>query len=141
VVQGFGTFAGGITSRAGTSKAAVTSAPSGGGVLSPVVGTGGNGTRPTEPALSKPARPVGGDWDCKALFPHEAAVDDATVLIVARVRPDGTPESVSIVKDPGQGFGRAARACAMSQRYAAAEDYEGHSVLATTAPFRVRFTR
>ena len=62
-------------------------------------------------------------------------------MIVARVRADGTAESVSVVRDPGQGFGRAARACAMRQRYAAAEDREGRAVIATTAPFRVRFTR
>lgn len=141
MVQGVGAYAGGITSSSGTSKSAVTSAPASGPAPGPVAGAGGDGTRPTGPDLSKPARPVGSDWDCKALFPREATSDNATVLIVARVRPDGAPESVSVVKDPGEGFGRAARACAMRQRYAAAEDRDGHAVLATTAPFRVRFTR
>jgi protein TonB len=141
MVQGSGaTYAGGVTTSAGTSRSpgqgSARTAPaaavftSGGSD-----GTGGGVDR------SKPARPMGSDWDCKALFPASANVDTATVIIVARVRTDGTPESVSVVSDPGQGFGPAARACAMRQRYAAAEDRDGRSIAASTAPFRVRFTR
>jgi protein TonB len=135
------TYAGGITSSSGTAKSAVT-APSRGPV--PGVGAGGgNGAGQAIGAVdqAKTARPIGSDWDCKALFPGTATSDSATVIIATRVRADGTPESVSVIADPGQGFGPAARACAMRQRYDAARDREGRLVTGSTAPFRVRFTR
>lgn len=143
MVQGAGaTFAGGVTTSAGTSKHAVESAPRAAAHAVPLGnGGGGNGTGVGGPDRSKPARPMGSDWDCKALFPSGATVDNATVVIVARVRADGAPESVTVVSDPGQGFGPAARSCALRQRYAAAEDRDGRAISASTAPFRVRFTR
>lgn len=138
MVQGTGTsYAGGVTTSNGTAKTPSEGAPRvvGG------AGNGGAGNGDGAADLSKPARPSSGDWDCKSLFPGAATSDAATVVIVARVRPDGTPESISIVNDPGQGFGPAARACAMRQRFSAAEDKSGRAITASTAPFRVRFTR
>jgi protein TonB len=75
------------------------------------------------------------------MFPSGVTVDSAIVVIVARVRPDGSPESITVVSEPKEGFGAAARACAMRQRYAPAEDRSGHVIASSTAPFRVRFTR
>lgn len=145
MIQGGGAaYAGGVTTSAGTNRTASDGAERMAVLAPPRDGSSGGGGgdgRGTGSDRSKPARPVGSDWDCKALFPAGATVDDATVVIVARVRADGTPESVGIVGDPGQGFGAAARACAMRQRYAAAADRSGHAVSASTAPFRVRFTR
>jgi periplasmic protein TonB len=140
MVQGAGVYAGGITSSTGTSKTAVTAQPRIAAAVGPATGGGGNGNG-TGPDRSKPARPVGSDWDCSSMFPSAATVDTATVVIVARVRPDGSPEAITVVTDPGQGFGKAAKSCAMRQRYAAAEDREGRAIAASTAPFRVRFTR
>jgi protein TonB len=143
MVQGDGaTYAGGITSSAGTSKNAVDGQPRIAAARGAGGGNGeGTGTGAGAADRSKTARPIGSDWDCKALFPTGASAASATVIIVARVRPDGVPEAVSVVSDPGQGFGPAARTCAMRQRYQSAEDRDGHAVAGSTAPFRVRFTR
>jgi len=142
MVQGNGIYAGGITSANGTGTSAVNAQPRVAAAVGPQTSGGGSGSgAPTGPDRSKPARPVGSDWDCSSMFPATATVDTATVVVVVRVRVDGGPEKITIVSDPGQGFGNAARACAMRQRYAAAEDHDGRSIAASTAPFRVRFTR
>ncbi len=142
MVQGNDVYAGGITSSTGTATAPVTAQPRVAAAIGPATGGGGEGSgAPSAPDLSKAARPVGSDWDCSSMFPSGANVDTATVVIIARVKRDGAPESITVVTDPGQGFGNAARACAMRQRYAPAEDRDGRPVVSSTAPFRVRFTR
>ena len=45
------------------------------------------------------------------------------------------------VEDPGHGFGRAARMCALAHRYQPGLDKNGAAAVATTPPFNVRFTR
>ncbi|MDC3958008.1 hypothetical protein KEG38_29395 [Polyangium jinanense] len=112
---------------------------------------GGKGTGPgpvTPPApegpdLSKPPGLAGSSaWDCP--FPPEAdaeQIDQAVVSIVITVRADGTPQSVNVMSDPGYGFGRAARLCALSRRYTPALDRAGTPRVAATPPIRVRFTR
>ncbi|MDI3288246.1 energy transducer TonB [Polyangium sp. 15x6] len=112
---------------------------------------GGKGTGPgpaTPPApegpdLSKAPGLAGSSaWDCP--FPPEAdaeQIDQAVVSIVITVRADGTPQSVNVVNDPGYGFGRAARLCALSRRYTPALDRSGTPRVAATPPIRVRFTR
>jgi periplasmic protein TonB len=57
------------------------------------------------------------------------------------VRPDGTPLSVNVVNDPGHGFGRAARMCALTRRFTPALDRTGQPIAGATPPFVVRFTR
>ena len=142
IVEGAGaTFAGGITSHTGTARDVVTRPPHASDGLGPAGDAGGPRSGYATGNRSKTARPMGSDWDCSLLFPRGASTDSATVILVARVRPNGLAESVSVVSDPGQGFGAAARACAMRQRYAPGEDETGRAVAATTAPFRVRFTR
>jgi protein TonB len=142
VVEGASaTFAGGITSQVGTASTAVSVQPRGVPGIGAATSAGRGAGVPAGPDRSKAARPVGSDWDCSKLFPSGASVDSATAIIIARVRVDGFAEAVSVVSDPGQGFGAAARACALQQRYAPAEDHEGRPVVATTLPFRVRFTR
>ncbi|HPB98387.1 MAG TPA: energy transducer TonB, partial [Polyangiaceae bacterium] len=77
-------------------------------------------------------------------FPPEADVDQvdyAVVTLVVTVRADGTARSVQVVSDPGHGFGRAARMCALSKRYQPAWDRDGNAIMATTPPIRVTFTR
>jgi protein TonB len=145
--QGFVTgnaesYAGGVTANTGTSKTAVRNL-----AATPGGAPGGTGTKPgsavTGPDLSSPPTINGStDWDCP--FPPESDVDQIDLMrvpIVVTVRADGTPESVRVVNDPGHGFGRAARQCAMRQRYNPARDRQGNPVPGTIPPFSVKFTR
>lgn len=110
---------------------------------------GGKGTGPVTPPapqgpdLSKAAGLVGSSaWDCP--FPPEAdaeQIDQAVVSIIVTVRTDGSPQSVKVVSDPGYGFGRAARICALSRKYTPALDRTGSPMVSATPPIRVRFTR
>ena len=83
------------------------------------------------------------DWnDCP--FPREAdaaQVHHAVVMIQVHVKADGSPESVTVLDDPGNGFGREARECAMRKQYAHGLDAEGRPVAGAAKPFRVRFER
>jgi protein TonB len=137
------TYAGGETSQAGTSKTAVYNP------LAANTGVpGGTGTAPA-PAPRKDDRTRGAgllgstDWnDCP--FPGEAdadQIDRASVMIQVKVKPDGSPESVQVVQDPGHGFGREAKKCAMRKRYTEALDADGKAIGGTTKPFRVQFLR
>ena len=83
-----------------------------------------------------------GLWDCP--FPPEAdaqGIDRALVVLQITVRPDGRAQAVRVVRDPGNGFGREARSCAMKHRWRAARDRDGTPIVGTTAPLRVRFVR
>lgn len=144
IVQGTAeTYAGGVSANTGTSKTAVTNlnaAPTG------VPGGVGTAPAPVAPKVdrSRKAGLLGSvDWsDCP--FPAEAdaeQIDQSFVLIQVKVKPDGSPESVTVVQDPGHGFGREARKCAMRKKYTGALDVDGNPVAATTNPFRVRFER
>jgi protein TonB len=136
------TYAGGVTASSGTSKTAVhnlNATP--GGV------PGGTGTKPgpaaSGPNLAHAPQLLGGtEWDCP--FPPEAdadQIDFQRVPIVVTVHVDGTPQDVRVISDPGHGFGRAARQCAMRQRYAPALDRDGRAVAATSPPINVTFRR
>jgi hypothetical protein len=48
---------------------------------------------------------------------------------------------VSVLKDPGFGFGRVARQCAMRKTYTAGLDRSGKPVTTSTPPITVRFVR
>lgn len=93
--------------------------------------------------LSRAAEVSGSkSWSCP--FPAEAdgaGKDSATVVLVVTVRADGSPEKVDIVSDPGTGFGREARRCALQKRYKAGLDREGKPTRKATLPITVRFTR
>jgi protein TonB len=138
------TYAGGSTSSEGTSKTAVynpAATPTG------VPGGTGTGTAPPPPRKDDRSRAPGllgsVDWnDCP--FPGEAdaeQIDQAFVMIQVKVKPDGSPENVSVIQDPGHGFGREARKCAMRKKYSHGLDPDGNPVGGTTKPFRVRFER
>ncbi len=138
------TFAGGETSSTGTSKQAVYNpAAANTGVV------GGTGTAPAPPPPRKddksraPGLLGSVEWnDCP--FPGEAdadQIDQAFVLIQVKVKPDGSPESVNVLQDPGHGFGREAKKCAMRKKFANGLDPDGQPVSGMTKPFRVRFER
>ncbi len=98
---------------------------------------------PTGPDLSRGATTLGGSsWNCP--FPPEAdadQIDEARASVVVTVRPDGTPLSVTVALDPGHGFGRAARMCALTRRYTPALDRTGQPITSTTPPIGVNFRR
>lgn len=146
--QGFVTgdgdrFAGGVTSSTGTSKTAVrdiNAKP--GGVV------GGKGTAAAPPAppredLSRAATPASRDWgDCG--FPAEADVEQIDFMrlsIVVTVGTDGRAQNVTVLKDPGYGFGNQARQCAMRKTYNTGLNAEGKPIVTTTPPFIVTFRR
>jgi protein TonB len=135
-------YAGGITASAGTSKQAVYH-PSAqlGGV------PGGTGEKPAPPApppkdLSQLAKPVGASFrDCG--FPAEADLEQINhmlVNVVAVVAPDGRAQSVSVLSDPGYGFGQLARSCALRGRYAPGLNRAGQPA-STTVRFVIKFKR
>ena len=68
-------------------------------------------------------------------------IDNQAVMIQVKVRPDGTPESVAILQDPGHGFGREARRCAMRKKFSPGLDPDGNAISGMTRPFKVRFER
>lgn len=142
MVTGDGVYAGGVTSRDGTSRSAVPSvaapAPS---VTASATGTAAAGGAAPPVDRSARARLRGADWGCSSLFPSGATRDEAWVSVVVTVRPDGSPASVAVVSDPGEGFGAAARACALQQTFQPALGPDGAPTLGRTAPVRVHFTR
>jgi protein TonB len=142
MVQGSATdYAGGTTSAIGTSAKAVRGAASE-TPPSPKAVVSQKAAPASGPDLTRSPRPSGADWNCSHLFPRDPEAGDyATVSIVVTVSVDGSPKSVTVLRDPGHGFGAAARACAMSQRYSSGLDRQGNPALATTPPITVRFTR
>jgi protein TonB len=148
--QGFVTgegerYVGGVTASTGTSKVAVrdTNAQIGG-----VPGGKGTAAAPPPPPppkqdLSRPAMPASTQWnDCG--FPAEADVeqiDFMTVPVVVTVGLDGRAQNVTVLKDPGYGFGRLAKACAMRKTYNVGYDVNGKPTVTTSPPITIRFTR
>jgi len=92
--------------------------------------------------LSRTATLAGsGEWRCP--FPPEAdsdSVDEASAIIEVIVGATGKAQTASILQDPGHGFGREARACAMRESYVPALDKAGNPV-ASSKKFRVKFER
>jgi len=125
-------YAGGVTAANGTSKTAVRN-------LNAVVGgvPGGTGTKVTVasgPDLSRTAAVSGSSqWDCP--FPAEADAEEINyqrVKLLIVVRADGTPQDAKVVNDPGNGFGREARKCALTRRYEPALNRDGLAVAGNT---------
>lgn len=110
-------------------------------------GTGAASTGPAVPPLpSNLLRPAGlrgpSSWTCA--FPPEAdadAIDFAEVKLIVQVNAAGQATKVSILVDPGHGFGRAARTCALARQYSPALDASGNAIDGVTPVFTVRFAR
>jgi len=135
-------FAGGVTAANGTATNAVRdlrAQPDGVGKAPPP----GPVAPPSGPDLSRAAAPLAGSWnDCE--FPAEAdieGIDSAVVQMTVVVGPNGRAKSVTILRDPGNGFGQSARNCAFRKQFNAALDRSGTAITMSTAPFTVRFTR
>lgn len=139
-------FAGGTTAAAGTSKTAVKdpkARPGGAeGGKGQKAGAAPAGTGSGAKDASRAATPTSRSWNCG--FPPEAdfdQIDYATVMISVTVGTDGRAKSVNVLSDPGHGFGRLAKSCAMRMQYNVGVDKDGQPVVKTTSPFPVRFTR
>jgi protein TonB len=82
------------------------------------------------------------DWnDCP--FPAEAdaeQIDEEYVVLSVAVGTDGRPTTVTVRQDPGHGFGRAAKLCAMRKTYKTAWDHDGNAIAGQTGDFRVHFS-
>lgn len=137
------TYAGGTTQAGGTSKQAVYNAAA---AATGVVGSTGTAPAPSTPKVdrSRAAGLAGGDrWD-DCPFPAEAdseQIDQAYVTIQVKVSATGAAESVTVLQDPGHGFGREARKCGMQKTYATALDVDGRPVAGTTKAIRIHFER
>jgi protein TonB len=138
ITQGSGTeYAGGTTTSSGTNKNAVRTknVKKGGRTDS------GKSARPKKSKarpVSLPAR----EWDCP--WPKKAddlSIDEQTVTLRAVVDSEGRATSVTVVSDPGFGFGAKARECAQNNEFLPAIDDEGRPYTATSPPIRIQFTR
>jgi protein TonB len=132
------TAVGGTTQIGGTAKTATNNAAA---VATGV--PGGTGTAAAPPAVkvdrSRAARIMNIANLERCPFPAEAdaeQVDEAVVGIDVKVSVDGRAESVAITSDPGHGFGREARKCALREKYEPALNVDGAAMPGT---YRVRF--
>lgn len=129
-------YAGGVTASTGTATTAVHSLRARpGGVL------GGRG-KGAGVDRSRVARPLDEEWNCP--FPPEADIEQINfkrVQVVVRVSTSGKALDVTVVDDPGYGFGAAAKRCALRQRYLPALGKDGKPVVGTAPSFFVRFSR
>ncbi len=135
-------YAGGVTHAQGTSTSAVrnmAARPDG------VPGGTGSAPAPPPPAVDR-SRSAGlrgsSDWKCP--WPAEAdaeQIDEAYVTVRVTVGPDGRAKTVAVVSDPGHGFGREARICALRETYKTALDREGNPIEGQTNGFRIHFER
>jgi len=141
-VTGSGEFRGGITASSGTAKKAVRDLKAQPGGVVGGTGLAPATVKPTGPDLSRPAGPVGTSWsDCG--FPAEAQLDGVEygiVKLVVTVGTDGRAKSVTVLSDPGSGFGAHARQCAMRRTFRTGLDKSGQGVVSSTPPFTVKFT-
>jgi protein TonB len=92
------------------------------------------------PDLTRAASPFYG-VDSGCAYPSGADGEVAVVTVIVTVGADGKALHVEVLDDPGMGFGRAARTCAMRHPYRAGRDASGKPVVSKTPPVRVRFTR
>jgi protein TonB len=124
------TAVGGTTQIGGKATTATNSAAA---VATGVVGGTGKGPAPpaTKVDRSRVARINSLANLERCPFPAEAdaeQVDEAVVGIEVKVSVDGRAEMVAITRDPGHGFGREARKCALRERYQTALDVDGNPI-------------
>jgi hypothetical protein len=86
--------------------------------------------------LATMAMPADLGWTCN--FRREDIARGVRVRLAVAVDAYGAPTSVTVL-DPRNGFGEAARACAMTMRFLPARDSSGRPIAGTTAPFIVSF--
>lgn len=132
------TAVGGTTQIGGTAKVATNNAAA---VATGVPGGTGTAPAPAAPAIdrSRAAQIMNKANLERCPFPAEAdaeQVDEAAVGIEVKISTDGRAETVAVTSDPGHGFGREARKCALREKYSPALDVNGQPV---PGVYRVRF--
>ncbi|HEX7669913.1 MAG TPA: energy transducer TonB, partial [Polyangiaceae bacterium] len=88
---------------------------------------------PAGPNRSREAMPLSNGWD-DCGFPAEADIEqinNAQATISVTVAADGRATSVSVIRDPGYGFGALAKRCALRKAYRPALDQAGNPTTAT----------
>ena len=133
---------GGATSALGTSKAPVKNPNAKVGGVQNGTGTAAAVAAPTGPDLSHPPKLMSTSWNCS--FPSEAdaaQIHNMSVKVLISVGIDGKPSKVSVLGDPGYGFGKAARLCAMSRSYSPASDRSGKTIAGSLGPISIQFER
>lgn len=136
VVGSAAVHAGGTTEAGGTSARAVRDPGARAGGVE-----GGTGHDVAADRSRQPMLAGGNQWDCP--FPEEAdeeGLEDGVVTLRVEVGADGSVLEVQVKDDPGYGFGREAKRCAMRKRWAAGLDRAGNSAR-SVAVVRVKFER
>jgi periplasmic protein TonB len=139
IVTGVGSSVGGPSSARGApgSGPASRNGTTGGGAA-----TGRTGSASAGIDRSRAATLAGGlAWNCP--FPDGAdreGVDHALVSLQIRVDAAGVLRAVSVLEDPGFGFGAAAQRCARLQRFEPARAADGTAIPGQMT-VRVRFSR
>lgn len=133
VVGGGTVYAGGTTSASGTAKQKVD------GPVSPAP----TAPKPAARAVdhSRSIALADPDWTCP--WPREADdtdIDEQVAVVKVEVDADGRCRRVSVVRDPGHGFGAQAARCAQEATFLPARDMHGIATTGTAA-IRVRFVR
>jgi hypothetical protein len=105
-------------------------------------GSGGDGAGGGRD-LSLPAR-LGGavQWPCPWPERFDNGINDGRIIVAhvaVEVDVDGSAVRARVTDDPGYGFGRTARLCALKGRYIPGRGADGQIARAWTASFRVIF--
>jgi protein TonB len=132
------TAVGGTTQIGGTAKVATNNAAA---VAKGAPGGTGVAPAPAGPKLdrSRSAQIMNKANLERCPFPAEAdaeQVDEAAVGIEVKISLDGRAETVTVTRDPGHGFGREARKCALREKYTPALNVDGVPILGV---YRVNF--
>lgn len=133
------TYAGGATTSSGTGKEPRAKAPGAGHLSNPPTKLA---SAPRAKSQARPVQLPPGAWKCA--WPELALTQDIYeqhVVLRVQIRADGSVLAVTLLDDPGNGFGAAATACARATRFTPAHDMEGKPIPALSPPIRVRFTR
>jgi len=139
-------YVGGVTASKGTNTVAVKTRQvvTGGavGVATAPRKAAARVVVPQGPDNSAPPRLLEDDWSCP--WPREAEeeqIDEQTAMVRVTISAAGTVKQVTLMEDPGFGFGRAAVACALKAHFSPGLDRSGRPVESTSPPIRVHFFR
>jgi protein TonB len=133
IVTGTGaSYAGGVTSSAGTHTVAVHTRD-----VDPAAPPG-----PAAPRLARGIALPDREWDCPwPSFARSRGDEGGEAIIRVVVGPDGRVSSGEVIAEPERGLGRAALDCARRIRFEPARNDHGDAIASLSPPIRVRFTR
>ena len=103
----------------------------------------GKGRRKRNKKRKNMSRGLGGSFRANCPFPPQAdlhQVDRAVVQLMVTVGPDGRVKKASVVSDPGYGFGRQAKRCALARTFPPALNAAGKPITQSSV-MNFRFNR